>query len=354
MSRRHVAEQLETRLGSRLLVRWLSGVLLGTLIIAASSPLFVRSYLTQSFEPTRNAMTLPPGAAHRWRSEGYATTRIGPWGMPGKRSITEPTASAERIALWGDSQVEGFCVPDDQKLFAQLERQSAGQLTVLPLARSGDDVADWIAQIPTVESSLAIDRHVVVIADLPDLLTAAVEEDEATAGTLRNLRAALPAFLLHAGRNLLTQADGTTWRSLRFRIGPVEQPSAAIQATTHPIDDQWSSANWTGAIERLQSSGDRPMVILYAPPSPYILAGHAFFQDPAVEQFAIVSEICQRLGVRLVSAQQAFVDAAHAGRWPHGFHNGQIGVGHLNADGYAILAKIIWDAIQADMIEREH
>ena len=156
----------------RLIGSWLAGMLVGTGIIAVTSPLFVRSYLPLHADATRGVWTLPPEQLYRWRSEGYADTRVGPLGMPGRQGIPPRKEGVLRVALWGDSQAEGVCVADQQKLFAQAEAIAEGRLQVFPLARSGEDAADWLTQMPAVEQALDLDMHVLLVVDLEDLMTA--------------------------------------------------------------------------------------------------------------------------------------------------------------------------------------
>lgn len=331
----------------RFLVRWMLGAAIGTAIIGFTSPLFVRSYLTQSIDPVRQVLVLPQGADYRWRSEGYATTHIGPLGMPGKPTLAPPRQAVTRIALWGDSQVEGLAVADDQKLFAQIESQSGGRFDVLPLARSGDDARDWMQQFPRVEFELGIDLHAIVVADLPDLLAASLPQPLASthhsnidANRSRNLRVQLPAFVIQAARNLLTEADGTQLKSLRFSVGPIRKAAPTKAKSLTP-----TLADWTRAMEVLQDSADKPIVIVYVPPSPYILAGQAYFDDPALKQFRLLRAAAESISISVVNVHSRMKELARGGRWPHGFHNGYIGAGHLNADGYSIIATELVDSI---------
>ncbi len=325
----------------RLIATWSVGVLIGTALVALTSPLFVRSYLPLTFNPARGVRAMPAGADYRWRSEGYATTRIGPLGMPGKTSISDPRSGIMRIALWGDSQAEGVCLPDDQKLFAQIERHSTGPLEVFPFAQSGDDASDWITQIPLIEPELAIDMHVILIADLPDLLVSA---DRSPQSDTNQLIAKLPAFLIQSIRNLIMDSSGTTIRKLRFSVGPVvsdTKQSAGISALV--TDDAWAKS-----IDLLRSTSDKAIWIVYAPPSPQIAYGIASFNDGAAAMYEVVQQIAERRGIETVNAHHALSESARAGRWPHGFQNGQIGTGHLNSAGYAVIAQTFLAAIESE------
>jgi hypothetical protein len=84
----------------RLVRRWSVGFLIATLLVGVSSPWFVRSYVPREWSDRRGVLVLQPGAQYRWRSEGYATTRIGPLGMPGQGQHWR-AASAPRAAVGG-------------------------------------------------------------------------------------------------------------------------------------------------------------------------------------------------------------------------------------------------------------
>ncbi len=322
----------------RLIATWMIGSIIGTALIAVTSPLFVRSYRAMPVDEVRRVHTLPPGSTYRWRSEGYANTRVGPLGMPGKNFVGTPSQSAKQVALWGDSQAEGVGVTDHRKLFAQMEQLSGKKLEVFPLARSGDDVSAWLAQIPRVEDKLQIDHHVLLVADLPDLLSVNQPSDDLDPVPVRTRP---PAFLIQAVRNLVTGADGTTRRRLRFSLGPVAEPSTGV--SNQPTNG--NHASWTTVIQRLRDVTSKPIWILYAPPSPQIIGGRARFDDAASDQLAQLQLAAEGSSVRVINLHPRLCDSAREGRWPRGFHNGQIGAGHLNGDGYAVIAKAFVKAI---------
>ena len=332
----------------RLVSTWIFGAIVGTLVIAISSPLFVRSYTPLHADAVRGVWTLPEGQTYRWRSEGYADTQIGPHGMPGKTSVPEPVEGTIRVALWGDSQAEGVCVGDQQKLFAQAQQLSGRQfsgprLEVFPLARSGEDAADWVTQMPVVERQLAIDLHVLLIVDLPDLIAAAAaplpppsESDVARAKGA--IAARFPAFMIQAARNLLTDSDQTR-RKLRFSIGPARQERPRSSAARVDSEIDWLSP--AAAIRRVS---DRPIVILYAPMSPQIIGRAVVFEDAWAANFAAMKAAAEAVGLHVVDAGPQLRQAARHGRWPRGFHNGVIGNGHLNAVGNSVVASLLVNA----------
>jgi hypothetical protein len=327
-------------------VNWVVGVVVGTALIAVTSPLFVRSYAPLHADSVRGVWTLPSGTTYRWRSEGYANTQIGPLGMPGKTSLGNPSDNKTRVALWGDSQAEGVCVDDEEKIFAQAERLSQGTIEVLPLARSGEDVADWLTQFPAVEKELDIDVHVLLIVDLPDLLTTfevpvSPPSEADTAQAKAAIAAMLPAFVIQAARHLLTEEDGAKGRKLRFSVGPV--PNGGKNASERVSDKK---PDWLVPIADVRRATDRPIVLLYAPKSPQIIGGKVVMRDLAADDFAKVQAAAAKVGVQVIDVRRELRESAVAGIWPHGFHNGLIGSGHLNATGNRITASGLVDAIK--------
>ncbi len=364
---------LPLRFSAALVIRWLIGLLIGTTLIAVTSPWFTRSYLPLVVDPVRQTWVLSPGSEYRWRSEGYANTKIGPLGLPGKLSssgpdwnlINRPPLPADgrspvlRIAMWGDSQVEGVCLDDSDKLFAITERLCGGVVEVFPLARSGQDAADWVTQMPAVERALQIDLHVMVLADLEDALAAeqaplAPPSESDVAAANAAIAARFPAFVIQAARNLLTDSDGVSPRRLRFGLGPVGTGvGSASNATVingvveiggpSPVTKPQSA--WNAAVSSMKRATAKPIWLVDAPVSPQVVDGRVQTRTLQAPDFIAMQEAVTQHGVRLLSARERFREEASFGRWPHGFQNGRIGSGHLNAHGNRLIAEILAKAI---------
>ena len=342
----------------RLIKNWAAGAVVGTLLIAVTSPLFVRSYLPDQFDEARQVSVPSPNANYRWRSEGYATTRIGPHGMPGRRELPDETLT--RIALWGDSQAEGVCVADDEKLFAKLNVPNLA--AVLPLARSGDDLHDWLKQIPAVEKNLGVDAHVLLIVDLSDLHSAQTDDSHEMPSAANHdfqssIAKYMPAFAIQGVRNLMTDNTGNA-RQLRFGVGPVTSFCAV------PVDEkdvqgvqQRELIDWDQPLGLLRGATRKPIAIVYAPKS--IAAKQDSDLPPSIGEIPRDTDQMEigRLASSASSHRIIFHDASEAlarlaknGTPPHGFHNGQIGQGHFNAAGYQAIAGEI-KPIVANIVE---
>jgi hypothetical protein len=317
-------------------VNWTIGFIAGTAIVWLTSPLFVRSYLPR--EVNRGVLTLPAGASYRWRAEGYASSSIGRFGMVGIpwSALQSP---GPRIALWGDSQAEGVCVRDDQKIFSLANLGS--DLIVLPLARSGDDASDWLQQIRFAENELGVSAHVFLVTELSDLAT--VDLDSVPAAQVSaSMNAAirwLPDFIIHAARNLLMQDDGVTPRRLRFSVGPV------LPVVFRAVDPP-KSTDWDRVLQSIQQATDQPVIIFYAPQLPSVVGNRVVAVDGDQESFARLQLGASSDQFRVVDLRARLRNSAEQGNWAHGFHNGRIGSGHLNRCGNQIVADAIVQAFQ--------
>lgn len=349
----------------RIVLRWIIGIGVGTLLVAITSPVFVRSYVPRQIN--RGRVTLPTDADYRWRSEGYATTAIGPLGMPGQTQLSPRQPGVRRVALWGDSQAEGVCVDDRDKIFAITQRLMAGNnasgVDVFPLAHSGDDLTDWLPQMPWAEREIDVDAHVILVTELTDLRPDAFSPTDPDAGDVNGngvgevavevevavdprqnwMAQHLPAFVIQSARHLITEDDETP-RRLRFGLGPA-RPFQTVAPENHSDDREKISdaiipaTVWTSTVAAIADQTDAPVVLVYAPVLPSIVAGRIIWDDADDDDFQILASVAGTSGMTVVDVRDDFRQSAIDGDWTHGYHNGQFGQGHLNRTGNAIIAR---------------
>ncbi|KLU03713.1 putative signal peptide and transmembrane protein [Rhodopirellula islandica] len=343
-----------------MIVRWLIGLSLGTLIIAATSPWFVRSYVPRQYDEVRQRVLLSPGESYRWRAEGYATTAIGPHGMMGRTNLPVATDSqsprATVIALWGDSQAEGVCVPDPEKLWQQLQldlRYQSGRdelarspVQVLPLASSGDDVADWTAELPLSEAGFAVDEHVILLCEMVDMMGrqetpgGRAPVDSSQIARMNQVTRWVPDFVLHAGRNLVTDPDTLAPRRLRFGLGPIRCLEEPTRITLEDQVDRAAAERWIpDSLVSLRDATTKPLWIVYAPRCPVVMDGRLRWEDPDDLLWGIVQQHAAEQSIQVIDCRPAFRESVRRGVFPHGFQNGRIGNGHLNPVGYRLIAR---------------
>ncbi|MEM6979087.1 MAG: hypothetical protein AAF539_05415, partial [Planctomycetota bacterium] len=259
-------------------IRWLAGSVLGTAIIWLVSPWLVRSYVPRVFDDARQVWVLQPGSDFRWRREGFATTRVGAHGMMGRHEsavksagvTSRPSDSIESmtIALWGDSQAEGVCVDDENKIANLIQATLGETVDVLPLARSGDSGWDWVHQMPHVQTNLSVDGHAFVISELSDLVPLQDPQPESIPGLNSSMAGFswaiefCPDFVVHAGRKVLLDAAGQR-RRLRMSVGTSKQskssPSGLVtQDHLCQLDANSNRVDWNRVVQRFDVAENRP------------------------------------------------------------------------------------------------
>ncbi|TWT95506.1 hypothetical protein [Neorhodopirellula pilleata] len=315
--------------------RWLIGLIVGTLLIAVTSPWFVRTYASRTWDPVRQQYVYPEHLTYRWRAEGYAASHIGPHGIVGRAEL--PSDDHPRIALWGDSQAEGVTLPDDAKLWAVLQGIHPDK-QFLPLAQSGDDASDWVRGIQHVEDKLQIAEHWILVCELQDL--AVLKSPTASPENLSAKQSPwldyVPDFVVEAGRGLLLDSENQP-RHFRFSIGPTAE---AFQADIdESVSQSRGDAFWAEVAARLAESTSLPITVIYAPKLPVIWSDAVIDEDFDADDFRRLQPHLHRRDIAVVDCRDAFRQSAARGEFPHGFHNGRFGWGHLNEVGNRLIAE---------------
>ena len=355
-----------------LLRNWILGSLVGVFLLAVTSPLFLRSYHTRQLDRVRGVLVFDSGTRYRWRSDGYATTTIGPLGMPGQRnvrakndqssrqdSLASKTPSATmQVVLWGDSQLEGVCVDDQDKIANQVNVRSRQRINALPFARSGDNCNDWFFQIrhmgsvdvASVPDVPAIDAHVFLVTELSDWAVPIQRDLEFALRPGERFFGRVPAVVLQAGRNLLEDPVTGQRRSLRFMPCwdsttdrshsvpvPLVDPDAVFRERTELLSEQ---------LVELNAIANQPCCFVYAPKVPAVIDGQLKFADEWAAEFEAFRSICRDHGWTVVDLREAMQRSVEQGVWPRGFDNGQFGVGHYNRVGNQIIARAIVEQLE--------
>lgn len=368
--------------------RWAIAFLTTWTLVWLSGPLHVDSILVRVFDPELGVNTLRPGDVIRWRSEGWAETRIGPHGLPGwrpKHPDRQSDPNRRRVVIWGDSQVEGVCLPDPMKIHNQAIRLAADDhalaLDCLPLGRSGADARDWQDLTAAADSLWRPDLHVWVVTELSDLTALAAAEETTpyrrwTAGSPGWVKfaAALRAeAAFAAAKRLFYDPETGGRRRLDFSLGPrprsvgvppttaesVAEPEyeAGVAGGTasdrEPFDDRFALVvdQVVSEVESVANELGGRLALVYAPAVPSLGAGVDSGDRDAVA-FA-------RLRGRLVAAGIAVVDVRDDFRalwdqeteFPRGFHNGMPAAGHLNEAGNRLVARSIVSLVR-ERLER--
>lgn len=355
---------------SRLIWRWAAGLLGAWVLTWLAGPWIVDSIMVRVEDPDLRLVTLREGDMIRWRSEGWARTKVGPYGLPG----WQPNGAAERLVLWGDSQVEGLCVNDDEKIGHQLVSMAQQDLKrtieCIPFGRSGTDSIDWMNQLAVVDQHWRPALHVWIVAELSDLQCLAAGEQASRTpsrwkkpsnrwiAVAEDWRAET-AF--HAARRLLLDPTTGQLRSLRWSLGPIRTPkvspatpqadvvspgaaNADVAATKQSRPDP--AAMVADLISQVNESLNDRLVVLYVPAVPRFAADIAMTHPDDAAWERLASELAER-EVRVVDCRTRFREHwEQHGTLTRGFHNGTPSYGHLNATGNRLICEAIIDEIR--------
>ena len=341
-----------------ILRRWVTGILASWAVVWAAGPSVVNSILVRVHDPALGVATLRPGDLIRWRSEGWGNTWVGPHGLPG----WQPLDAAARIVIWGDSQVEGVCVHDPQKIHRQViaiaQAEQGLQVDCIPMGRSGADALLWRDLMDEAQSLWDPTLHVWVITDLSDLTVLARGDNQrprpwqTSPGWVRTAAVLRAEALFAAGRRvLLSPVDGQR-RRLSFTLGPrpahapaSEQASARLAADgehrSTAVRDAQLAETVAAEITQLSAKYGGTLVILYAPAVP-TLGRPLETSHPDDALFERIRDALPSEEIPVIDMRSEFVRLwSIQRRLPRGFHNGVPGYGHLNVDGNRLIAQAI-------------
>jgi len=216
-------------------------------------------------------------------------------------------------------------------------------------------------------------RPAILVVDLQDLITATQAplpppsaSDVAAANA--SIAAKVPAFVIQAARHLLTEADETTPRRLRFSLGPLQEVEAGADVSAEvpkptsnqkatfaatPLGqlEQWKPEQWRREMQAIRAASSLPIVILHAPVTPQIVGGRVVADSDADNASLLMQSAAESAGIQVASAQARLLQSAREGRWPHGFDNGYIGSGHLNKVGNAVVGAVLVQQVLDQMAE---
>ncbi len=331
--------------------RW-GGGLLGSVFVVN----FLCLLFTNSLEPTvwdeAAGRAVPvAGQIHRHRSEGWAETRIGKYGVHGIADIQE--LRGPKIIFWGDSHVEGLPLDDQDKIAQQFNRLAATKTefpTAFAVGVGGSTVGTTYRLIPHYERlAPPVVYHFILITRLhfimpdDDLREPYALRSQPSPGfhqsTPQEPNARNQALLGWLRHHRLPLAYRLYWQTTRlktrFHLGTVNRASGPGK----PPDPPSLAAVWAFLLDRFLERTEVPIAFIYCPSVPRLDRGRVSHLDgnlPLVEEFAAG---CRRRGVPFISLHQDFSRLYEtSGRFPRGFSNSNPHWGHLNPQGTRLVA----------------
>jgi hypothetical protein len=342
--------------------RWVLGFLLSFIFIWVVSALFGDSSEPYSYDAATKSWVITPGSTIVWRSEGWGRSYFGRFGIGGIPDASRETRGL--VLLWGDSDVEAFQVDDRRKMAQQLTgllAEHGRKLVCASRAMGGDNLADYILDIPEYEKQLpTIARHIILMNGPDDILP---DQPNDTRGVFRTshgcellhsptqyhshyAKRVTDDLRLYFAMPLLRSL--TRDLSLRFSPGPVPKAARAADPGSDSCRGECELRQaWdflTGSIRR---ATHKNVTIVYVPHVPRIEGNRVVCDDPDGPLVSGFAESCRDAGIDFVNLHEAFVRHYDAtGEFPRGFPNSRPGDGHLNAVGHRLIAEALFDYLE--------
>jgi hypothetical protein len=301
-----------------------------------------------------------PGTVHRFSEEGFSKSVYGKYGIigiPDAAAVVEP-----KVLIWGDSFVEGYQLPDDEKLAQQVSsiwaQRYQRKVIGVGIGCSGRAVADYYNLMPAYEKLLNPICHVILIADFSDLEPDGVcflEKPEYKIASYKDnkklirLRRFLNSISLNFFYPKLTKIV-EKGLNLRFRLG-VAKITNSSEATPAP-DASVSVEAWDFMVGMLRQRTTLPILIVYTPAAPEICSGKLVLEDKysTANQSQILASICHKHNINYIDMKDRNINFFNeTGKFPRGFHNGGFTTGHCNKYGHRLTAEAICGYVEENI-----
>ncbi len=313
------------------------------------------SLYCHEYDPVLKKYVYASGTTHINRSEGWASTWIGKYNTFAVRDIEKN--SSIKVAIWGNSEVEGFQVPDSCKMAQQatqfFQKRGVNELA-FAVAHSGNRLADYYFDIPKYEHILSnIISHYIIICDL-------------RVDALPNDTGNRSKFLYESGF-LLTESDCKPpqqeiihflskykLRIVSYMYGRLTDMASNFFKNqfhqSNPISDNNEPTPynkkdaWKFILRQLRRQTQVPLTIVYCPYVPVIEKGKVILEDPSREDKLVFATLCQEEGVNFIDLTEPFIRLyLQAKEFPRGFSNTTPSIGHLNENGQKVAAMAIFE-----------
>jgi hypothetical protein len=358
-----------------ILRNWVVAAVVSLLPVWAVSSLLSDSVDPMVFDPAVGRAVPVAGIVHRARSEAWAQSvagRHGIWGVPDIGTRPGP-----KVAIWGNSHVEGVMLPDEDKIAQQVTRlwrsRNARLLTAYGVGIGGIDIATVHALLPRyVTVAEPTTHHFVIVPDMafleprshgqlpalrpapnprfdPAPVALPSPQVQRALGWLHRLRIDFPYHLYDDARQIRMR-----WHPGRAReAAPLPHGGPRWQATPE-LTETGITETWSYLLDAMQQrAGSVPVSYLYCPRIPTLEDGKVRLNDPQEAAFEHFRDLCVQRGITCRSLGDAFVRAFQThGVFARGFALNHPYRGHLNRHGNAAIARgvvaILEDAVHAD------
>ena len=346
----------------RLVLAWPLGIVLSFGFIWTVSALWGEQSHLRQWDDTLRRCVNAPGVT-RYRREGRAITFVGKHGINIVSDISK--VATRKVAIFGDSYMEAFQVPDRVKTQQQFNdiwnARHEQKLFAFVVARAASGVADYYFQLPVLERiAKPVGMYVIAIGQMKDLYPVDIfnpgdvdakfysrPQMRLERGPRKQCSPPVKVliartrtdFILPLTRTLRKKGIG----ALRFTPGPVARgPLNEDKPLPPPPVEAWAFL-----LRKLTSATDRALVFVYLPTVPRLSDGHVSFVDPQASHVGVFGEVCAEHGVGFINMGNAFINAYRATRqFSRGFPETSPGEGHLNERGHRAVAEALCEYIK--------
>jgi len=320
---------------------------------------FIRTFV---YSPTARVIykpdlgTLPvTGSTVVRGTEGFGVTH---YSDDGEVLTSFSAPSGPRIVLLGDSHTEALQVNDAEKypsIAAAALQQDGMTANFHNIAQSGSSMADFVYLAPFVHAQFH-PRIVVIQIGVQSFVDGNAFDTQhtnyfvmASDGSLQLKHKALPDrtadWMLSPKRDFALIDYGISrWNEMMNKIKS-QQTRLAAEPATPTVNATPTEANdfprkVKAQLDALHNAyPDVTLVIVFLPFVPYIQHNTLVTQDR--DEDLVRLSLLPRTYWRVVDPTADFNALVQLGKLPRGFANTTPGSGHLNADGHAVVGKLL-------------
>lgn len=341
----------------KILLYIIASFVLSVLFIWSVGFFFCNSLPYYHFDPTLKKFIHQPGIIYKHRSEGFASTSIGLYGINSIENIKND--NRKKLIIWGDSYVEARSVDDELKLpqilTKKLDENNLGQdVMAYGVGMSGDSVADYFFNIPKYEKltpdSIA---HFIILTNINDSLP---DQVSAKRGMFRSNPYRLEETVRHLKfQNLKKKLDEYgmyfIWKPFKTSIASIKTINFVPSINNLPKNYKPNTSffsykllyeSWSFLFGILKEQTNNPIVFVYCPPIPKINMNFVDKTDKDKRNMLIFKKVAKKYEIPVLDLSEDFMLFYNrTGLFPRGFKNSQPSMGHFNKNGHEIVAERI-------------
>jgi hypothetical protein len=320
--------------------------------------MFMDRLTPHEYDPALGKFMYASNTYGRARQEGWATTFVGKHNTFAIRDIDKN--ELPKIAIWGDSAVEGLQVPDANKMAQQVSAMFARtgrQFLGVGIAHSANNLVDYIVDLREYESLIPnIVSHYIVFSNveddtLPDRNTGKERSRFVYNGYFRIVESdnKRPHQEIHdlLGRLNLRMVSYFFGKVSRYRVQlPWNHREVANKTDRKTQELSYDKHEaWEFIFGELRKQSTKPITLVYTPSIPHIRRGAIRLKDSSERErdLIIIAGICRRHNIDFIDLTKNFNDFyLKTMKFPRGFANTFPGRGHFNVHGHRIVAEAIF------------